>query len=151
MTIYIWLKTNIHEHFSFYRVAIRSCGLNSHISKLRSMAEKDAIRSALSDEDILEKYHESRKANMKLLEQRREMLLELQRARDGRQTDQHLSEKCEQLQKRVDELEGKLVEARKDEVSVAWFFYLMLLNCALSIMLSFTDLLPYEQRSLVVP
>ena len=83
------------------------------------MAEKDAISSAISDEGILEKYHESRKANMKLLEQRREMLLELQRARDGRHTDKQLSEKCERLQKRVDELEGKLAELGKNEVSVA--------------------------------
>ena len=80
------------------------------------MAESDVFSLVLPDEDLLGKYHESRKANLKLLEQRREMLLELQRARGDRPTGNDLSGKCEQLQKRVEELEGQLAEKKQKEV-----------------------------------
>lgn len=80
------------------------------------MAEDNAKNAIFSDEDLLEKYHESRKANLKLLEQRREMLLELQRAKDDRQDERTLSEKCMQLERKVEELEGKLAEMKQREV-----------------------------------
>lgn len=72
------------------------------------MAEKHAMSSLFSDEDILEKYHESRKANMKLLEQRRELLLELQELKCDGQRSARLSAKCEALQRQVDELQQKI-------------------------------------------
>ena len=74
------------------------------------MAENDVMFSIFSEDELIEKYHESRKANLKLLEQRRELLLELQRVKSERQADENLSQKCEQLQRKVDELERKSAE-----------------------------------------
>ena len=80
------------------------------------MAENKIKNALFTDDDLLEKYHESRKANLKLLEQRREMLLELQRAKDDRETEGNLSEKCKALERKVEELEGKLAEMKPKEV-----------------------------------
>lgn len=74
------------------------------------MAEKDATSLAFTTNDLLEKYHGSRKANLKLLDDKHELLLELQGAR---QSEHRLTGTCEQLQSKVEDLGKQLAEMKQ--------------------------------------
>ena len=68
------------------------------------------------NEQIMEKYRELRKANVKLLEERRELLVQLQLAKRGDHHEDHsirLSETCEDLRNRIKELEKQLEETKR--------------------------------------
>ena len=68
------------------------------------------------NEQFMEKYRELRKANVKLLEERRELLVQLQLAKRGDHQEDHgtrLSETCEDLKNRIKELEKQLEETKR--------------------------------------
>ena len=68
------------------------------------------------NEQVMEKYRELRKANVKLLEERRELLLQLQHAKRADHQEDYsprLSETCENLKTRIKDLEKQLEETNR--------------------------------------
>ena len=73
----------------------------------------------LAEEELLEKYHEQRRANLRLLSEKRELLMQLQKATGAQETKQiRSSEDYEKLKQKVEMLEKQLKE-RKENYTVS--------------------------------
>lgn len=86
--------------------------------------EGQGFASMQHNEQIMEKYRELRRANVKLLEEKRELLVQLQLAKRGDQDDHstRLSETCEDLKDRIKDLERQLEETKRQaDVSCTFF------------------------------
>eukprot|EP00795_Rhopilema_esculentum_P005446 gene5446-621_t len=69
----------------------------------------------LAEEEFLEKYHEQRRVNLRLLSEKRELLMQLQKATGAQETKQiRSSEDYEKLKQKVEELEKQLKERKEN-------------------------------------